>query len=196
MASKPTSRASVPENDLLANVRHSTETAVAVVRHIERSLEQGGFRAGLPAYEQLVETLAGQRLWSLDKEDEQIERNFRELADAAGRARSMLAPYARIMERLLALGARPGDTPAATPTDADGDPSLTPDQQTVVAALSGATEAVTVTALRARTGLPSSRLRTALEQLETAGTVQVIGPSHRPRYRWIGRTGVPAASGE
>jgi hypothetical protein len=173
----------IPEAELVANVRRSTETAVNVVQHLEQSLARGGFAAGLAAYGQMTETLAGQRFWSLDKSDGEIERNFRDLTAAAARVHAMLAPYVRMMERLGALaGVTQGpasDHPGSPPVKSDG---LTPDQRTVVGELRAAPEPLTISGLRTRTGLGTRHLRELLQELEAKGLTKATGPEQRRRY--------------
>ena len=170
------------EVDLVANVRKATGTAVTVLRHMEQSLRRAGFGTGVSAYEQLAETLAGQRMWALGKGDAEIERNFAELSASAVGVRLLLAPYLRVMDRIGALGALGESSPVATVEEPPADTSRSPEQARVAQALAAASRPLTLSALRERSGLGSRELRRILDEMEQAGVVARAGPAERPRF--------------
>lgn len=168
--------------DLVANVRRTTETAVQVLRHFAHTLDQAGFRAGAESYEQLALTLAGQRLWTAQHGDEAIERNFDQLAGAAAEVRRTLVPYVRVMERLSALGT-PAPADRESGTASDGSAGLDSLERGVLDALRQTAEACSATRLRTATGLSASSLRAALDRLVEQELVTVIQRGSRQMYR-------------
>lgn len=169
-----------PDEELLANVRETTATALDVLRHMESAIHRSGFSAGLAAYEQLAVTLAGQRTWTLDKPDPQIDRQFAELAMCSARIRGLLVPYVRLMEKLSALGAvRDAFAP---PVEVHTSPPLDEDERPVFEVLRAAERAMTLSSLREETRLGSRQLRSLLVRLEEKGLVKRERSGERPRF--------------
>lgn len=167
-------------DELMANVRQTTATALDVLRHMESAIHRSGFSAGVGAYEQLAATLGGQRAWTLDKPDGEVDRQFAELAQCSARIRSMLIPYVRIMEQLTALGAVRDAFPS--PPVACAPSTLAEDERPVFEVLRSEERAMTLSSLREETKLGSRQLRSLLARLEEKGLVRREGSIERPRF--------------
>ena len=88
------------ENELLLNVKRSTQNALEALKEFEKSLIRGRLAEGLPAYETMCNTLVGQRIWSLDKKDPDLNTRFNELAVTAQNIIKILQPYVSNFEKL------------------------------------------------------------------------------------------------
>ncbi len=88
------------KNDMIKNVRHSTENALTALKQLENALVKGRFEEGVKPYHLMCNTLLGQRVWSLDKEDEIIHKNFDELSRVAARIINIFQPYVQSLEKL------------------------------------------------------------------------------------------------
>jgi hypothetical protein len=84
------------------HVRESVAAATAALEQLEKSLRQGGFAEGAPAYEQMAEVLIAQRMFT-DEADDEADARFEQLGLLARRIFELLHPYASAMRKLAVL---------------------------------------------------------------------------------------------
>ena len=92
---------------MIQNVRQSTSSALEALEQLRRSLVQARFSESSDAYRTMCDTLLGQRIWTMDKEDEVVERNFGQLRKEAAEIKGILEPYVRSFEKLERLPVDP-----------------------------------------------------------------------------------------
>lgn len=174
---------SAPDEELVANVRKSVRTATDVLNHLRRSLEQGGFARSTASYKTMVSTLVGQRLWSQEVGDEEIDAAFKELSVLAARIHGILTPYAQMMEQLGALDSLSLDEVELVPSGdlvGDGEVNELDDEaRQVLIILQEAGKPISFTRLRSTSGLSRSRLDQLLGGLLDAGLVLESRPGGR-----------------
>jgi len=81
-----------------AHVRESVAAATAALEQLEKSLRQGGFAEGAPAYERMADVLIAQRMFADD-----TDARFELLGTIARRIFELLHPYASAMRKLAVL---------------------------------------------------------------------------------------------
>lgn len=89
--------------ELLKNVMHSTESALAALSQLEQSLVRGRFKEGIVPYEVMCKTLVGQRIWTSDKNDGRINSNFGKISVVARNIIDILAPYIDNLKKIAML---------------------------------------------------------------------------------------------
>jgi len=88
---------------MLENVEHSTQSALTALSQLERNLIMGRFKEGIASYEAMCKTLVGQRIWTSDKNDENINRNFKKISNIAQNIIDILLPYVQNLEKLAII---------------------------------------------------------------------------------------------
>lgn len=165
---------STPE-DLAANVARNLRTANEVLRHLEQSLVRAGFVAGADSYVAMSNTLLGQRLWSVELENPDIEQGFAELAATASKVHKTLLPYVKIMRKLSAV-AEPKRSPE-TP--------LNPEEAEVLAAIQRHRNGTSITRLQSETGVKRKPLVQILARLQEENLIERFRTGARLRYRTL-----------
>ena len=176
------------DQEILQNLRYSSANALQALEHFKASLVAAGFVRSADAYVTMADTLVGQRLWSVESADSEVETRFCELADCAAEIDRILAPFVEAMQKIAMLQ---GLAQSARETAARDLAAWSDDP--VLLALDEAAQGLTTTALRARTGLSTRALRDRLETLEADGLI-VVRRSGR-RSRWVAAGGDGTAGG-
>ena len=88
------------DKDLLTNIVLSTENALKALVSFEHSLVKGHFKESIGPYSIMCKTLAGQRIWSKDKGNQEIDTNFRKISEVANNIVNILKPYIENIEKL------------------------------------------------------------------------------------------------
>jgi len=91
------------KEEMLKNVIHSTESAVVALSQLEENLIRGRFREGILPYETMCKTLVGQKIWTSDKENEKINKNFKQISRTAKNIIDILQPYIQNLNKLTTL---------------------------------------------------------------------------------------------
>lgn len=164
---------SVRKEQLVVNVRESVRTAIEILTHLERSLLQGRFAEGVGSYRAMCDTLVGQRLWSLEVDDNEIDQLFQQLAEIAVRIHSVLAPYKSMMLKISAVAELKTDTVKIVVPASEVDENLEDEAITVIEALREYGKAMSVTRLQSKSGLIRKRLLGVLNELEAAGRITI-----------------------
>lgn len=165
---------STPE-DLAANVAQNLRTANEVLRHLEQSLVRAGFVAGADSYAAMTNTLLGQRLWSAELENPDIEQGFAELAATAGKVHMTLLPYVKIMRKLSAVAE--AKLSPETP--------LNPEEAKVLAAIQHHRNGASITRLQSETGVKRQALVQILARLQDENLIERYRAGARLQYRTL-----------
>jgi Holliday junction resolvasome RuvABC ATP-dependent DNA helicase subunit len=88
------------DKDLLENIVLSTENALKALLSFEHSLVKGHFKESIGPYSVMCKTLVGQRIWSKDKNNQEIDANFRKISEVANNIVNILKPYLESIEKL------------------------------------------------------------------------------------------------
>jgi hypothetical protein len=89
--------------EMLKNVEHSTESALTALSQLEQNLMRGRFKEGIAPYEVMCKTLVGQRIWTSDKNNEKINKNFKQISNTARNIIDILMPYVQNLEKLAVI---------------------------------------------------------------------------------------------
>ncbi len=92
------------EAEMIANVRHSTDSALQALKIFHQSLIRAHMLESSRVYRTMCDTLVGQRIWMLDKNNAEVESNFNELSSLAREINNVLSPYVTSFEKLATLG--------------------------------------------------------------------------------------------
>jgi len=96
--------------EMVDNVKQSTSSALQALQFFHRSLVQAQLPQSIQSYRVMCDTLVGQRIWMLDKNEPDVHRNFEELARVAQSINDILGPYVNHLDKLIELGADNKDT--------------------------------------------------------------------------------------
>lgn len=152
--------------EMLSNVRHSTESAITALQHLKQSLVKGRFQEGLMPYRAMCSTLAGQRVWSLDKNDNQINQNFDELARLSNVIINLLEPYVSCLQKLANV----------TEVQPVTDTPLTEDEEQqlkILEILKEEKHTTSFTRLRSSLNMERKKLESHLSVLEEKGCIAI-----------------------
>lgn len=163
----------IPPEDLAANVARNLRTANEVLRHLEKSLVQAGFVAGADSYVAMTNTLLGQRLWSVELENPDIEQGFAELAATASKVHMTLLPYVKIMGKLSAV--------AEPKRSLEG--VLNPEEAEVLAAIQRHRNGMSITRLQSETGVKGKPLAEILARLQEENLIERYKAGARLLFR-------------
>lgn len=96
--------------EMVENVKQSTSSALQALQFFHRSLVQAQLPQSIQSYRVMCDTLVGQRIWMLDKNEPEVLKNFEELARVAQSINDILGPYVNHLDKLVELGADNKDT--------------------------------------------------------------------------------------
>ena len=96
--------------EMVENVKQSTASALQALQFFHRSLVQARLPHSIQSYRTMCDTLVGQRIWMLDKNEPEVLRNFEELSQIAQSINDILGPYVNHLDKLVELGADNKDT--------------------------------------------------------------------------------------
>jgi predicted transcriptional regulator len=163
------------KQDMIRNVEDATANALLALRHLEQSLVQARFQEGQDAYVTMCKTLLGQRIWSLDKNNEKIESNFSAIGDVSNHIVEILKPYVTHFEKLSQLIA---ETRRQEKQNVD----LSPEQTKVIDALASETKPLSITRLRAKVRMGRQKLDKLIDELSQ---VNLISQQTQNGRRWV-----------
>jgi hypothetical protein len=161
---------------LLANVLKSVKTAREILTHFRTSLVQSGFEKGIPSYQKMCATLLGQKLWSQTFRNEELDKEFRNLAGSAVEIYEVLAPYTEIMKKLSAISAL--EQPETT---------IPASEEVILKTLRERGIPISLSALKNKVKMKEKDLRLVLEVLEKKGRVGLKKSSGRQLYFLVGQ---------
>lgn len=87
--------------EMILNVRKSSDSALKALTLFYRSLVAAKLPESSRSYRSMCDTLLGQKIWMLDKEDVQTKANFDELSQVAEKIISILEPYNDAFKKLI-----------------------------------------------------------------------------------------------
>jgi hypothetical protein len=161
--------------DLAKNVEDASANALLALRHLEQSLVQARFEEGRDAYISMCKTLLGQRVWSLDKNNENIEANFLAIGQVSSHIIEILSPYITNFEKLSRLI---DETTQKQPSTIE----LNPEQTRVIDALKQEQQPISITRLRTLVRMGRQKLDKLIVELLEASLVTETRQSGR---RWL-----------
>jgi hypothetical protein len=91
---------------LIENVLLSTENALKALTSFEQSLVKSRFKEGVGSYANMCKALIGQRIWSMDKNNMEIDNNFQKISQTAQNIINIIKPYIQNFEKLAVLEER------------------------------------------------------------------------------------------
>lgn len=92
--------------EMILNVRKSSDSALKALTLFYRSLVAAKLPESSRSYRSMCDTLLGQKIWMLDKEDAKTKANFNELSQVAEKIISILGPYNDAFKKLVSDGAK------------------------------------------------------------------------------------------
>ena len=183
--SKPAS-GTEKETEMIANVRLSSESALKALKIFHRSLVVARLPDSIGSYRTMCDTLLGQKIWMLDKNDVEAKKNFEELNHIAAAIAGILEPYNTALKKLtlmdIEVDVNQGKVTSENldeATDAgqqDVKPILTETKvktsnDLVLGFLAKQKKYVSITKLRSETGLRKKELESTLHELMDRGMV-------------------------
>ncbi len=96
--------------EMVENVKQSTASALQALQFFHRSLVQARLPQSIQSYRTMCDTLVGQRIWMLDKNEPEVLKNFEALSQIAQSINDILGPYVNHLDKLVELGADNKDT--------------------------------------------------------------------------------------
>ena len=179
-------------DSMIVNVRASTTAAVDALEQFRLSLVRARFAESAEVYRSMCDTLLGQRIWTLDKDDDQVERNFQRLREEAAEIRALLEPYLKSFEKLEQV---PVDTeledievsPPASRSVDEREPRGRPGAESlVIEALSkGRRNTLSMTRLRTSLGMPRKELEALLSDLSARQRIAIETSGSRKMIRLL-----------
>lgn len=163
------------KQDLVRNVQDATANALLALRHLEQSLVQARFKDGQEAYVTMCKTLLGQRIWSLDKDNERIEANFSAIGEVTNHIVEILKPYVTHFDKLNHLIA---ETRRPEKQKAD----LSPEQTKIIDALAKEKEPLSITRLRTKVRMGRQKLDKVITELCAA---RLLDEKRQSGRRWV-----------
>ena len=141
------------------SVGPSLDAVRAALENLRDGLARGGFEDALPTYRRMAEVVVAQRI---TVDDRSLDARFAAVAAVAADIGRMLAPWARLMDQLVAMeSAANGVRQAIAPTAADE----------VLAWLTEHRGPQPASRIRAGVTLPEGQVTAALDELVAAGAV-------------------------
>ena len=164
------------EEELLANIKHSTDNALKALVSLEQNLIRGRFKEGIDSYDLMCKTLVGQKLWSVDKNITEIDNNFKQLADTAKRIIQILQPYINSLNKLLLIEKEVQTKNTERSEQEIEYKGLTDDQAKLVNLINNFhRQEISYTKLRAMLGWEKKRLDSVLQSFnDRVGEITVI----------------------
>lgn len=92
------------EEAMIKNIAQSTDSALQALQFFHQSLVSAKLPQSINSYRVMCDTLVGQRIWMLDKNEPEIFKKFEELSHIAQSINDILGPYVKHLDKLSGVG--------------------------------------------------------------------------------------------
>ncbi|MDA8136250.1 MAG: hypothetical protein M0T82_16650 [Desulfobacteraceae bacterium] len=180
--------------EILKNVMHSTENALMALSQLEQNLIRGRFKEGAAPYATMCKTLVGQRIWTCDKQDEKINKNFKKISNTARNIIDIFTPYVENLKKLTMIDKeivfeqdQTHEVADAIDDEVANDVLLVQDEEKVISAIkSSPKKQISYTKLRSMLGWNRKKLDGVLNRtLQKTGAITITMSGSRKMITFV-----------